>query len=44
MFYADGTRTTGYVPGTEVERRIAVAAAVGSPVATSKAITQEKAP
>lgn len=44
MFYADGTRTTGYVPGTEVERRIAAAAAVGSPVATSKAITQEKAP
>ena len=44
MFYADGTRTTGYVPGTEVERRIAAAAAAGSPVATSKAITQEKAP
>jgi thiol:disulfide interchange protein DsbC len=44
MFYADGTRTTGYVPGTEVERRIAAAAAVGSPVATSKPITQEKAP
>ena len=44
MFYADGTRTTGYVPGTEVERRIAAAAAIGSPVATSKAITQEKAP
>ena len=26
------------------ERRIAAAAAIGSPVATSKAITQEKAP
>lgn len=44
IFYADGTRTTGYVPGVEIERRIAVAAAVGSPVTTSKAITQEKAP
>ena len=44
MFYADGTPTTRYVPGTEVHRRIAPPAAVGAPGATSKAITQEKAP
>jgi thiol:disulfide interchange protein DsbC len=43
IFYADGTRTTGYVPGAEIERRIASALAVGTPVANSKAITQEKA-
>jgi thiol:disulfide interchange protein DsbC len=43
IFYADGTRTTGYVPGTEVERRIAAAAASGTPVANSKAVNHEKA-
>jgi len=44
IFYADGTRTTGYVPGAEVERRIAAAAASRAPVANAQAITQEKAP
>lgn len=43
IFYADGTRTTGYVPGTEVERRIASAAASATPVANSKTVNQEKA-
>lgn len=43
IVYADGTRTTGYVPETEVERRIASAAASGTPFANSKAVNQEGA-
>jgi thiol:disulfide interchange protein DsbC len=33
LFYADGSRTAGYVPVSEVERRIAAASSVTGPVA-----------
>ena len=40
IFYADGTRTTGYVPGAEIERRLAAAVTGDAPVANSKSVTQ----
>ncbi|WP_128002272.1 DsbC family protein [Piscinibacter defluvii] len=43
VFYADGTRTTGYVPLSEIERRLASVSAPGVPVAKAKTSTQEKA-
>lgn len=43
MFYADGTRTAGYVPVSEVERRIAAASVPKSPMAHSVSPAQEKA-
>ena len=43
VFYADGTRTTGYVPVTEIERRIAAVPAAGVPMAKAKAPARENA-
>ena len=40
IFYADGTRTTGYVPGAEIERRLASAIAGDLPAAQSRTVTQ----
>jgi len=40
IFYADGTRTTGYVPGAEIERRLAAAVTGDAPVANSKSANQ----
>jgi thiol:disulfide interchange protein DsbC len=37
VFYADGTRTTGYVPLSEIERRIAAVVANGVSLANAKA-------
>jgi thiol:disulfide interchange protein DsbC len=44
LFYADGTRTAGYVLASEIDRRVAEAASPTSPLARAKATpTQEKA-
>ena len=40
IFYADGTRTTGYVPGADIERRLASAIASDLPATPSRTVTQ----
>jgi thiol:disulfide interchange protein DsbC len=45
LFYADGTRTAGYVLASDIDRRVAAAPAAASPHARAKAAaTQEKTP
>ena len=42
VFYADGSRTTGYVPLSEIERRIVAVASAGGALAKAKTSGQEK--
>lgn len=45
LFYADGTRTSGYVAASEIERHVAASSNVTGPVARAKSNTaQEKNP
>lgn len=42
IFYADGTRTTGYVPLSEIDRRIVAVASASGSLAKAKTSGQEK--